>query len=45
MDRVAFGLAQPAYGWVTDAARADRRPIAPTLVSSIFPCPGIAPGR
>jgi hypothetical protein len=29
MDRVAFGLAHPAYGWLTGAARADRRPIAP----------------
>jgi hypothetical protein len=29
MDRVVFGLAHPAYGWLTGAARADHRPIAP----------------
>jgi hypothetical protein len=29
MDRVAFGLTHPAYGWLTGAAGADHRPIAP----------------
>ena len=36
MDRVAFGLAQPAYRWLTGSARADRRPIAPPPSSRAF---------